>query len=199
MRTKKELYVQTSTVYKCELERCPTCGEAMVTCDYTSGRKTVQTMSEVMFIAYRPKMCVNPKCESQGIRYKAGRWQEIAPLHGSNGYDVMAQIGWQRQSYYTQFEKIHGDLAGNVEISESQVRQLYHHGYLPLLACHEREHLAELQEVAVASGLILTLDGLAPEGGEAQLWIVRELQTGLTLRSGWMSEQSQAKPPLSTF
>jgi hypothetical protein len=40
--------------------------------------------------------------------------------------------------------------------------------------------------------LLLTLDGLAPEGGEPQLWLVRELLSGITLRSGWMSEQNQA-------
>ena len=41
------------------------------------------------------------------------------------------------------------------------------------------------------SGLILSLDGLAPEGGEPQLWVVRELQTELTLRSGWLSQQDE--------
>jgi len=39
---------------------------------------------------------------------------------------------------------------------------------------------------------LLTLDGLAPEGGEPQLWLVRELLSGMTLRCGWMSEQTQA-------
>lgn len=28
-------------------------------------------------------------------------------------------------------------------------------------------------------------------GGEPQLWVVRELQTGLTLRSGWLSQQDE--------
>ena len=45
--------------------------------------------------------------------------------------------------------------------------------------------------MAAKQGLILTLDGLAPQGGEPQLWLVRELRTGYTIRSGWMSEQSQ--------
>jgi hypothetical protein len=40
--------------------------------------------------------------------------------------------------------------------------------------------------------LLLTLDGLAPEGGEPQLWLVRELLSGITLRCGWMSRQDQA-------
>ena len=37
--------------------------------------------------------------------------------------------------------------------------------------------------------MILALDGLAPEGGEPQLWFIRELPSGLTLRSGWLSQQ----------
>jgi len=60
-----------------------------------------------------------------------------------------------------------------------------------LLACHERQHLGELERVAQQVGLLLTLDGLAPEGGEPQLWIVRELMSGMTLRCGWMSQQDQ--------
>ena len=77
------------------------------------------------------------------------------------------------------------------EISESQVRFLYTHQYLPLLACHERTLFKQLRETSEKTGLYLSLDGLAPEGGEPQLWVVRELLTGLTVRSGWMSMQDQ--------
>lgn len=52
--------------------------------------------------------------------------------------------------------------------------------------------MGRLTEVAKQTGLIVSLDGLAPEGGEAQLWLARELTTGITLRSGWMSQQDQA-------
>ncbi len=72
------------------------------------------------------------------------------------------------------------------------MRGLYHYRYLPLLACHERQQLEHLKEVAEQAGLILTLDGLAPEGGEPRLWLVRELLSGATLRCGWMSQQDQA-------
>jgi hypothetical protein len=129
------------------------------------------------------------------VRYqvvcKSARWRQIAPPHCTYGYDVIAQIGWQRQTGYESFQAIHTDLQARLQISESQVRHLYHERYLPLLACHEREHLAELKAVAEQAGLILSLDGLAPEGGEPQLWVVRELQFGLTLRSGWLCRQSQ--------
>jgi hypothetical protein len=61
-----------------------------------------------------------------------------------------------------------------------------------LLACHQRQQSERLAQVAKSQGgRIIALDGLEPEGGEPQLWFVRELQTGLTLRSGWLAQQSQ--------
>jgi len=51
-----------------------------------------------------------------------------------------------------------------------------------LLACHERQYVACLTQAARQhGGLIIGLDGLAPEGGEPQLWSIRELLTGLAL------------------
>jgi hypothetical protein len=122
---------------------------------------------------------------------KSAEWQQIAPLHGTYGFDVIATIGWQRRTLHQTYAEIHMGLTGRLQISEAQVRYLYTDQYQPLLACHERGYLAEVQSVSAETGLILTLDGLAPEGGEPQLWLVRELRTGKTLRSGWMSEQSQ--------
>jgi len=77
-------------------------------------------------------------------------------------------------------------------ISVSHVRYLYKQVYLPLLACCERQYEHYLEKTAKEyGGLIIALDGLAPEGGEPQLWFIRELNTGLTLRSGWLSKQNQ--------
>ena len=191
MRTQKRLYPQTSNVYKCELETCLICGSRLEQSDYLNGRKIVQTMSSVMQIGYYPKECPSPGCKGYQSSLRSAEWQQIAPLYGTYGYDVIASIGWQRQTVHQTFAGIHSELAKKVEISESQVRYLYTYQYLPLLACHERESWQELKRVSEERGLILTLDGLAPEGGEPQLWLVRELRTGKTLRSGWMSEQGQ--------
>jgi hypothetical protein len=38
--------------------------------------------------------------------------------------------------------------------------------------------------------LIVALNGLAPRGGEPQIWCIRELSSGLTLRSGWLCPDS---------
>ena len=45
--------------------------------------------------------------------------------------------------------------------------------------------------------MIIALDGLAPQGGEPQIWFIRDLSTGLTLRSGWLAQLDQ--PTFKTF
>jgi hypothetical protein len=178
-------------VYTCELEVCSICGSLLEQSDYLNGRKIVQTMSEIMQIGYYPKRCPQPGCAGQQNSLRAAEWQQIAPLYGTYGFDVIASIGWQRQTGHQTYGEIHSGLRDRLQISQAQVRYLYTYHYLPLLACHERSAWAEIERVSAEMGLILTLDGLAPEGGEPQLWLVRELRTGKTLRSGWLSEQGQ--------
>jgi hypothetical protein len=149
-------------------------------------------MEERMLIAQRTKHCINPDCSVHSSIWGSIEWMQIAPVSCTYGYDVIAQIGWQRQTLQRSFAAIHTDLRHHVWISESQVRALYHYRYLPLLACHERQQLERLKVVSKQVGLLLTLDGLAPEGSEPQLWLVRELLSGATLRCGWMSQQDEA-------
>jgi hypothetical protein len=190
MRTPREYYSKKPIVYTFELSICPEC-DGRLNIAYTSQPKTVQTMGSVMTVAHRSRRCENPCCGRYGRICKSAQWQQIAPVYCTYGYDVITQIGWQRQTHYDRFETIHTGLRPRLQISESQVRHLYHERYLPLLACHERQYLEELRAISEHSGLILSTDGLAPEGGEPQLWVVRELQLGLTLRSGWLSCQDR--------
>ena len=191
MRTPKKLYPEISKVYMCELEICARCGSRLEPSDYLNGRKIVQTLSSVMQIGYYPKRCPMPGCGAYQSSLRSAAWQQVAPLYGTYGFDVIGRIGWRRQSQHQTYTEIHTDLVEQVQISQTQVRYLYTYQYLPLLACHERGFRAEVERVSEEAGLILALDGLAPEGGEAQLWLVRELRTGKTLRSGWLSEQGQ--------
>jgi hypothetical protein len=190
MRTPREYYSKKAIVYTFESDTCLECGGPL-SAAYTSGPKTVQTMGGVMTIAHRPQYCQDLGCKRYQVLCKSAQWQQIAPRYCTYGYDVIAQIGWLRQTHYERFEAIQEALQPRLQICESEVRLLYHERYLPLLACHERQYLEELKAVSEHKGLILSTDGLAPEGGEPQLWVVRELQTGLTLRSGWLSQQDQ--------
>jgi hypothetical protein len=191
MKTAKKLIPTCTQIFQCEIETCSTCGESLVNNPYRSGRKIVQQLEEIVQIAYQPKHCMNPECSNYQHSLKSAQWLQIAPVGCTFGFDVIATLGWRRQTERLIFTDIHADLKTQINISESQVRYLYQHQYLPLLACNERKELDRLKQISDESGLLLSLDGLAPEGGEAQLWTVRELRTGLTVRCGWMSGQDQ--------
>ena len=58
------------------------------------------------------------------------------------------RIGWLRYQARATYSELHGELVSQVRISESHIRYLYQQVYLPLLACHERQHRDRLAQVA---------------------------------------------------
>jgi hypothetical protein len=193
MRTPKSLYAQQRTIYQPEFLTCPHCSDLLALCNYLAWDKTVQTLDGVLSVASRPSRCRHDTCAGSDLRLLSAEAQGIAPPGSTYGYDVVVRIGWWRQHYHATYREIHAELATHVDISESHVRHLHQQVYLPLLACHERQHRDRLAQVADQhGGLILALDGLAPQAGEPQLWFIRELSSGLTLRSGWLSKQNRA-------
>jgi len=193
MRTPKELYPSERIIYKPELLACPHCEGPLEMHNYLAWDKTVQTLDGVLSVASRPGHCAVPGCPGYPMRLRSAEGQQIALPGSTYGYDVLARIGWLRQERRDIYAEIRADLAARVQISESHVRYLYQQVYLPLLACHEQQYHNRLAQAAGQhGGLIIALDGLAPVGGEPQLWFIRELLTGLTLRSGWLSRFDQA-------
>ena len=192
MRTPKRLYAQQRLIYQPEWPTCPHCGEVLVMCNYLAWDKIVQTLDQVLSVASRPGHCPHETCPGSQMRLLSAQAQSIAAPGSTYGYDVLVRIGWLRYQSRATYNEIHGELASQVRISESHIRYLYQHFYLPLLACHERQHVDQLAQIAEAQGgLIIALDGLAPQGGEPQIWFIRELSSGLTLRSGWLAQQDQ--------
>jgi hypothetical protein len=192
MRTPKGLYAYERIIYHPELLTCPHCGNLLMMCEYLSWDKTVQTLDGVLSVASRPGRCPQRTCAGARLRLLSAQGQGIAPPGSTYGYDVLVRIGWLRYHSRATYREIHAELASHIRISESHVRYLYQQVYLPLLACHERQHQDRLAQIAKAQGgLMIALDGLAPQGGEPHIWFIRELTSGLTLRRGWLAQQDQ--------
>jgi hypothetical protein len=192
MRTPKRLYAEERLIYHPELLTCLHCGDLLVLWNYLAWDKTVQTLDGLLSIATRPGRCPHVTCPGSRLRLLSAAAQRLAPPGSTYGYDVLVRLGWLRQHQRATYREIHADLASRFPISESHVRYLYQSVYLPLLACHERQQRGRLAQVAQEQGgLIVALDGLAPQGGEPQIWFIRDLSTGLTLRSGWLAQLDQ--------
>ena len=198
MRTPKRLYAEERIIYRPALLACLHCGDLLVTWNYLAWDKTVQTLDRLLSIATRPGRCPHMTCPGSRMRLLSAEAQRLAPPGSTYGYDVLVRIGWLRQHQHATYREIHTALASQIRISESHVSYLYQQVYLPLLACHERQHHDHLAQIAQEQGgLIIALDGLAPHGGEPQIWFIRELTSGCTLRSGWLAQQDQ--PTFETF
>jgi hypothetical protein len=192
MRTPKQVYAKERIIYHPELLTCLHCGDLLVTWNYLAWDKTVQTLDRLLSIATRPGRCPHATCPGSRMRLLSAAAQRLAPPGSTYGYDVLVRIGWLRQHQRAIYREIHLDLSARLSISEAHVRYLYQRLYLPLLACHERQQRGRLAQAAQEQGgLIVALDGLAPQGGEPQIWFIRDLSTGLTLRSGWLAQLDQ--------
>ena len=103
------------------------------------------------------------------------------------GLDIIAQVGWWRDREHLTRQEAHKRLIEKgVQISEREVDNLYTH-YQVLMACtHSGKQRALEQAVKERGGLIVGLDGLAPERASEQLWIVREVQTDTILVVAWL-------------
>jgi len=192
MRTPKRLYAEARIIYHPELLTCLHCGDLLVLWNYLAWDKTVQTLDRRLSIATRPGHCPHATCPGTRLRLRSAEALRLAPPGSTYGYDVLVHIGWLRQHQRATYSEIHTAISARLAISEAHVRYLYQYCYLPLLACHERQQRGRLAQGAQAQGgLIIALDGLAPQGGEPQIWFIRDLATGLTLRSGWLAQLDQ--------
>jgi hypothetical protein len=198
MRTPKRVYAEERIIYHPALLTCLHYGALLVSWNSLAWDKTVQTLDGLLSIATRPRRCPHATCPGSRMRLLSAAAQRIAPPGSTYGYDVLARMGWLRQHQRTTYSALHTARASRVPISASHVRYLSQHVYLPLLACHERQQHRRLAQVAQEQGgVIIALDGLAPQGGEPQMWFMRDLATGLTLRSGWLAQLDQ--PTFETF
>jgi hypothetical protein len=151
-------------------------------CDHLSWRKTIQTMEKNLFVSSRGSFCP----QHPHLLYLSATAAGLSLPGSTYGLDVLVRIGYQRDYLRQTFSRIRQYLPGHLRISERHVSNLYRI-YLVLLACAQRLDVDQLKAAAQQyGGLILSVDGLEPEGGQPQLWVVREVLTDTLLAAGWL-------------
>jgi hypothetical protein len=186
-KTTKHLEVQARYIYNPEFEVCLHCGDPLRARRHYEWRKTVQKLDGAVYVVSQGRECVNEEGEYQGQVYKSAAAQMVTVPKCTYGLDVIAQVGWWRDREQLKREQIHSRLQEKgVQISERQVDHLYAR-YQVLLGCAERLDIQRLGRIVKeGGGLIISLDGLDPEGASEQLWVVREIQTETVLAVAWL-------------
>ena len=155
--------------------------------------KTVQTLDGLLSIATRAGRCPDTTCPGSRMRLLSAAAQRMTTPGSTYGYDVLVRIGWlrqhQRATLYVRFtlSSLAGSPSPNPMCAISSSTSIC--PCSPVTKHEQHGHLAQVTKEQ--GGLVIALDGLAPQGGEPQIWFIRDLSTGLTLRSGWLAQLDQ--------
>ncbi len=149
---------------------------------YLSWRKSLQLLTENVYVTSRGRYCP----EHAELTYLSATAAQLSLPGRTYGLDVLVRIGYQRDYQGLSFPQIQANLPAHIRVSERHLRALYQE-YKTLLACADRLDVEKLKQAAAKyGGLILSIDGLEPEGGQPQLWVVREVLTNTILAAGWL-------------
>src|SRR3954454_11786224 len=177
--------------YRPEVTHCPHCGAALQY-SHSVWAKPIQFLTGPQHVTNLGFRCSNAGCAFGRTVYRSAR-AEARQVKGSGyGLDVVVRIGYLRFTEHRTREEIWRALHGQppVQLSERHVQNLLEI-YLALLRASEadpRERLAATVEEH--GGIILALDGLQPEQGNEQLWVVREVLSGAVLGAANLQQAS---------
>ena len=179
---RKDVETAERRIYYAELETCPLCHTSLKKCSHVSWRKTIQTLAKNLFVSSRGSTC--PR--HSNLIYLSATAARLSLPGCTYGLDVLVRIGYQRDYLRLTFSRIHQQLPSHIQVSERHLPNLYK-DYRALLACADRLDVDKLRAaVRQYGGLIFSIDGLEPEGGQPQLWVVREVLTDTLVAAGWI-------------
>jgi hypothetical protein len=114
------------------------------------------------------------------------------------GLDVIVRVGWRRQHDHRTMNEIGQELrALGIQITDREVERLWDY-YRLLLRGLSQADLVKLREAEKTyGGLVWSADGLQPESGQPQLWVVREVLTRTIVRAEWLCQIDE--PTLKAF
>ncbi len=179
--------------YRPEFTACPHCRSPLVY-SHPVWAKPIQFLTGPEHVANLGFRCANRACPFARAVYRSAH-AEARQVRGSGyGLDVVVRIGHLRFHQHRTRAEIWRALRDEValQLSERHVQNLLE-VYLALLRAGRRDPREQLAPtVATHGGLILSLDGLQPEQGNEQLWVVREVLSGTVLGAANLQQATAA-------
>lgn len=177
--------------YRPELVACPHC-QAALRLSHPVWAKPIQFLGGPEHVTNLGFRCSNLACAFGRSVYRSAQAEARQVSGHGYGLDVVVRIGHLRFTEHRTREEIWRRLCDEtpVVISERHVQHLLE-VYLALLRASGQDVGARLGPVAQEhGGLVLSLDGLQPEQGNEQLWVVREVQSGTVLAAANLQQAS---------
>jgi hypothetical protein len=187
-RLKKSSQVSNLS-YRPEQQVCPAC-QSKLKRDHILWRKYIIFSSGAQIVTSWAYRCVRIDCPDGKMVYRSARAEKIHLRQRRFSRELIVRIGhqhfWQHQTMY----EIHNWLTQelHIEICEREVAKLLV-DFLALLSAAQPGKIR--RKLSNLKWLIISIDGMQPEKGNDCLYIVRELQCGVTLLAENLEESSQ--------
>ncbi len=180
--------------YRPEVTACPHCGHPLAY-SHPVWAKPIQFLAGAEHVTNLGYRCGDPACDAGGRPVHRSAAAEARQVKGSGyGLDVVVRIGYLRFTEHRTREEIWRAVRDDtpVRLSERHVQNLLE-VYLAVLRASEQDVAARVAgTVAAHGGVIVSLDGLQPEQGNEQLWVVREVLSGTVLGAANLQQATAA-------
>jgi len=176
--------------YRPEQQSCPTCHSTLKR-SHILWRKRLITLSGPVHVTSWGYRCPNATCATAPVVYRSAVADNLHLRKHQFSREVIVQVGYRRFWYHQTIYELHTWLTQDLGlvVSARQVANLSA-DFLALL------HAAQPAKVRAAlrslTYLVVGVDGMQPAKGDTCLYIVRELQTDLTLCAENLDDSSDA-------
>ena len=198
MRTGKSFPFVKRQYFYPEIKRCPFCRQPLHRLRGLYLKKTIQTLDGALWVGGYATHCINPQCAHGDVHYLSKQLAALSLPKVTYGLDVMVRVGWRRQHDHRTMSEIGQELrALRIQVTDREVEHLwdYYRALLRGLTQADRAELCDAEHIY--GGLIWSADGLQPESGQPQLWVVREVLTSKVVHAEWLMQTDA--PTLRTF
>ena len=174
--------------YRPERRFCPRCHNVLKRSHILRRKRLIHLTGPVDVInwAYR---CPDTTCVGAKETHFSEKAERLHLKHRRFGREMIVHVGYRRFWYHQTVYEIHDWLTQDLEliISDRHVLNLIADFLALLRAAQPAKVRTQLKTL---NHLLVGIDGMQPEKGNASLYIVRELQLGLTLLAENLDESS---------
>ena len=173
---------QIKKLLKIDSKECSHCGSALIK---THSRRNLQDLDKSYYIDTEIGRCASSMCPCQGIRIYPAEYKRLIYPKSDYSLRVYAEIGYQRLNESKSVSQISKSLSSSypdLGLRERSIENIFKRVQVCLRQRQEdKEQLKQNIARSGISQLCLTIDGIAPERGNAILYVVREVQSQLII------------------
>jgi hypothetical protein len=195
MRPAKTYEKVTKRFFRPEIYKCPECQRSIKRA-LTVSERTVVTLSGVIKMTHGGYRCLNPECSLKGRTYRSAAADALVLPRMTFGLDIVILAGKLHLGKHQTLDEIHQELSERLarvsaSISRREVAYLFDAFDMILRSASDAAQDREwMDEVAKNGGIIVSIDGIKPDGGNETIYLIRDALTGRLLNAENGTESS---------